>query len=818
MKASTKTNSPDGFVCPPDNPRATEHALLSDVLKSPSTSTLPAESVKLDKAAQVALLLAAMERLEFQKKKGKPAPALSELIKKLAGRKMTFTEEQLVWSLDCAATISAPKDAEHVQFEEFESPIPGVVPMLLDQVEMGWKKALPKLLLEAVGRLHAALKPMEFWGGYKRTVQRLEGLRTQTTAGLPDDGDSWAEAIRQDIEKIPPKKRQKWLALLQNAPKGTTAKPTAHWKKQADELLAAVGHEEFARQIEQWFGLVGLKASARIQPRNAALLRALVWYASLLTGETVCRALANAVEGGLRKFTGGSLYASSISKACIAALEAMPGLEPVAQLCRLRHRVKSPWGLEEIEKALGNAVLRSGMSRAEIEEISLPTFGLDQAGTLRRQLGECSALLSIVGTLDVALKWLDAAGKELEEKPAVPKKHAGDEKALKQLAKDIEKMLGAQRDRVENFLERGRAWPFTTWKARYLEHPLMSNLTRRLIWQFQEGEKSGSGIWREGAFVQANGQPLKWLRPKTEVQLWHPLGMDPADVQAWRRWLEGEEVSQPFKQAHREIYVLTDAERTTGTYSNRFAAHILRQHQFKALCEQRGWKSSFLGSWDPGDATPTRDLAGWGMRAEFWVEAAGDEFSPAGVALHVATDKVRFVRADDEEVPLAAVPPLVFSEVMRDVDLFVSVCSVGNDPEWVDGGREPQRGYWREWAFGSLNATAETRHGILERLLPKLRIAAQCTLRERFLVVRGQLETYKIHLGSGNILMEPNDQYLCIVPNRKASSREENAKVFLPFEGDGTLSVILSKAFLLAEDEKIEDETILKQIQRATGR
>lgn len=37
--------------------------------------------------------------------------------------------------------------------------------------------------------------------------------------------------------------------------------------------------------------------------------------------------------------------------------------------------------------------------------------------------------------------------------------------------------------------------------------------------------------------------------------------------------------------------LLTDAERRTGTYSNRFAAHVLRQHQFSNLCAARGWKN-----------------------------------------------------------------------------------------------------------------------------------------------------------------------------------------------------------------------------------
>ncbi|WP_372352851.1 DUF4132 domain-containing protein [Streptomyces sp. KL116D] len=61
---------------------------------------------------------------------------------------------------------------------------------------------------------------------------------------------------------------------------------------------------------------------------------------------------------------------------------------------------------------------------------------------------------------------------------------------------------------------------------------------------------------------------------------------------AWRDWLERHAITQPFKQAHREVYLLTDAERTTGTYSNRFAAHIVRQHQFHSLAAVRGWRAS----------------------------------------------------------------------------------------------------------------------------------------------------------------------------------------------------------------------------------
>ena len=65
-------------------------------------------------------------------------------------------------------------------------------------------------------------------------------------------------------------------------------------------------------------------------------------------------------------------------------------------------------------------------------------------------------------------------------------------------------------------------------------------------------------------------------------------------------------------------------------------------------------------------------------------------------------------------------------------------------------------------------------------MIPQLAIADRLPLDDRSLHVRGDLRTYKIHLGSGNILMEPNDQYLCIVPSR---SPDANA-LFLPFDSD----------------------------------
>ena len=217
-------------------------------------------------------------------------------------------------------------------------------------------------------------------------------------------------------------------------------------------------------------------------------------------------------------------------------------------------------------------------------------------------------------------------------------------------------------------------------------------------------------------------------------------------------------------------------------------------------------------------------LAPWGLRAELSVEGIGRDYAAdgadtneSGVYLRVATGQVRFYRIDGAEgadagpVPLEEIAPRVYSEVMRDINLFIEGASIANDPTWSHGGPQGRhRKYWWHNAFGELNPIAITRKEALQRLLPRLKIASQCQIEERFLTVQGSLRTYKIHLGSGNILMDPNDDYLWIVPKQN----DADFPVLLPFEGDPTLSAIITKAFLLANDTKITDATIVSRIMR----
>jgi len=173
-------------------------------------------------------------------------------------------------------------------------------------------------------------------------------------------------------------------------------------------------------------------------------------------------------------------------------------------------------------------------------------------------------------------------------------------------------------------------------------------------------------------------------------------------------------------------------------------------------------------------ARPRFAFPAHGLTAEFYVEPIRGDLTQRGIFLYLSSDQVRFGPA------LENVPAIVFSEIMRDVDLFVGVTSVTNDPTWRDTGPQGHLGYWNQWSFGELSENAKTRRQVLERLLPRLAQSSQFSLKDKFLVVKGELRTYKIHLGSGNILMEPNDQYLCIVPDRSAPVSKGPQNLFLP--------------------------------------
>jgi hypothetical protein len=428
-----------------------------------------------------------------------------------------------------------------------------------------------------------------------------------------------------------------WLRLLQLWTKTSGGQPTAKFRKELDAATEAVGPAAVRQQSAQWLALLATMPVVEnsqtidyghgdtrtyisylyLQEANVAVAKGLVWTVAPLADDEVRHQLAELAVKCYRKIPGQGPVAVALGNACLLALS-QNGLPGVSALARVRPKIKQSNTQELIAGYITSASQTLGVSPAEIEDMAVPDFGLVN-GQVEEALGDYTATLTLAdGKAEV--QWAKA-NKPLKTAPAALKtSHADELKELKSAQTQAQQTYAAQRDRLDRSFvdERRIAWPW--FEQYYFNHGLMSLLARPLIWRLHQPDGSfEDALWVGDAWRNVRGQPIPAPTADTQLQLWHPVLATPPEVLAWRELLERNQLRQSLKQAYRELYLLTPPEERTRTYSNRMAAHVLKQHQFNSLAKLRGWKYSLLGAYDKGYesdkatlALPTQQL-----RAEF---------------------------------------------------------------------------------------------------------------------------------------------------------------------------------------------------------
>jgi Domain of unknown function (DUF4132) len=610
--------------------------------------------------------------------------------------------------------------------------------------------------------------------------------------------------------------------------------PTQKWLAEAGAAAGLMRPEDLLTFLQR---LIEAERCTPAGPaHNKVLLRGLIYLSSawapavvgpMLTDLALRYCYQTAPNGGIRD--------EKLGNACVWALSHMPSGAGVPWLARVLARVKYPKFRARIDDALNEAAAACGMSRGELDELCVPGHGLDAAGKVTLEAGGGTVDLVVAGR-KVSVEWRSEAGKPVKAPTTAMKADKAGLQAVKTLAKEVEADLATQTLRLQRLYLEDRRWPSDVWRQRYLDHPLLGTLARFLIWRVDGPKGRAAAMWAEGMLRDAAGAPVD--AAGAEIRLWHPIDETPEAVLAWRERIAALQVVQPFAQAWREVYRVTDGELATVTYSNRWAGHILKQHQFMSLARLNGWTVTHRMWLDVRNDEPAHLVVpAHGIVADYWVEGAGDRDGPevldSNAYVYISTDRLMFSRIAaqaktkdsahgpprSETVPIADVPPMVFSEVMRHCDLFTAVASIAGDPAWYDRGRgaaHPDQwhrdamAYWERESTAELREAARMRRAMLKAIVPKLSIAGRCSFEDRALVVRGNLQSYRIHIGSAAVTIMPLMRHLCIVP--ASAEGWEDGRIYLPFAGDQTLSVILSKAVLLAADDKITDPGILRQL------
>ena len=173
------------------------------------------------------------------------------------------------------------------------------------------------------------------------------------------------------------------------------------------------------------------------------------------------------------------------------------------------------------------------------------------------------------------------------------------------------------------------------------------------------------------------------------------------------------------------------------------------------------------------------------------IYALADWFSPADIEAPTLEWVCFANRRTGEAMKIADIPDILFSEIMRDVDLAVSVAHAGGvDPE-------------------TSHSTMEMRGAILSFVLPMFRMN-NVRVEGHHAIVHGTLAEYSIHLGSG-VVHQLGGTMIPVLPVHS----QHRGKIFLPFvDDDPKTAEIISKVLLFAEDGKIKDPMILANIRK----
>ena len=238
------------------------------------------------------------------------------------------------------------------------------------------------------------------------------------------------------------------------------------------------------------------------------------------------------------------------------------------------------------------------------------------------------------------------------------------------------------------------------------------------------------------------------LTPGEEIRIAHPLDLYREGTwHEYQKYLFDHEVQQPFKQVFRELYVKLTEE--LGQKASRmFAGNQIQPAKTVGCLRGRRWVADYED----------------GLQKIYYKEniiariyAMADWFSPSEIEAP-ALEWVEFSdRKTFKALTIEEVPDLIYSEVMRDVDLAVSVAHAGGvDPE-------------------TSHSTIEMRRAIVEFNLDLFGIQ-NVELTGSHALIRGSRAVYNVHLGSG-VIHQEGGAMLNILPVHS----QKRGKLFLPF-------------------------------------
>ena len=368
----------------------------------------------------------------------------------------------------------------------------------------------------------------------------------------------------------------------------------------------------------------------------------------------------------------------------------------------------------------------------------------------------------------------EKAGKELKSLPTKLKKDKYIED-IKEVHKNLKEQYRRSRKMLEEAMEDGTEF-YGYEIENLMTNPVIAPILKSLIFKMDKN----LGYYEDKKLKSVKKKAIV-VKDDSLLKIAHCFDLfESGDWASYQKDIFDRELKQPFKQVFRELYVKTADEKGRDK-SLRYAGHQVQPTKTVALLKTRRWIID-------GQEGLEKVYYKENIIAKIYVLA--DWFSPADIEAPTLEEVQFFDRKTFKPILIDNVPDLIFTEVMRDIDLVVSVAHIGDvDPE-------------------ASHSTIEMRKAIIE-FNCKLFKLKNVKFSENHVLIKGERAEYSIHLGSG-LIHQKAGSAINILPVHS----QHRGRVFLPFiDDDPKTAEIMTKVILFAQDEKIKDVFILEQIK-----
>ena len=368
----------------------------------------------------------------------------------------------------------------------------------------------------------------------------------------------------------------------------------------------------------------------------------------------------------------------------------------------------------------------------------------------------------------------EKAGKELKSLPTKLKKDKYIED-IKEVHKNLKEQYRRSRKMLEEAMEDGTEF-YGYEIENLMTNPVIAPILKSLV--FKMGNDLGYYVDKKLKSVKKKSVAVK---DDSLLKIAHCFDLfESGEWANYQKDIFDRELKQPFKQVFRELYVKTVDEKGRDK-SLRYAGHQVQPAKTVALLKTRRWII---------DGQEGLEKVYYKENIIAKIYALADWFSPADIEAPTLEEVQFFDRKTFKPILIDDVPDLIFTEVMRDLDLVVSVAHIGDvDPE-------------------ASHSTIEMRKAIIE-FNCKLFKLKNVTFTENHALIKGERAEYSIHLGSG-LIHQKAGSAINVLPVHS----QHRGRVFLPFiDDDPKTAEIMAKVLLFAQDDKIKDVFILEQIK-----